>query len=87
MRSPLRSGGRSSEMSSKQQEAEAVVNWRRMELIQCGFPRQLAARVARDERYDLHQLTRLVEEGCSPALAVRILSPVGGLAAGEKQGA
>jgi hypothetical protein len=53
-----------------------VVNWRQLELEQCGFPRSLAARVARDERYDLHQLIELVQRGCSPALAVRILSPV-----------
>jgi hypothetical protein len=54
----------------------AVVNWRQLELEQCGFPPSLAARVARDERYDLHQLFELVQQGCSPALAVRILSPV-----------
>ena len=53
-----------------------VVNWRQLELEQCGFPRSLAARVARDDRYDLHQLIELLQEGCSPALAVRILSPV-----------
>jgi hypothetical protein len=65
-------------MPSTQRDSQAVVNWRRTELIQCGFPRQLAARVARDERYDLHQLIELVHEGCSPALAVRILSPAEG---------
>jgi hypothetical protein len=54
----------------------AVVNWRQLELEQCGFSPSLAARVARDERYDLHQLIGLVQEGCSPALAVRILSPL-----------
>jgi hypothetical protein len=54
------------------------VNWRRMELLRCGFPRALAARVARDERYDLHQVIELVESGCTPALAVRILPPVDG---------
>lgn len=53
------------------------LNWRRMELLRCGFPRSLAARVARDERYDLHQLIELVQQGCSPALAVRIVSPAG----------
>jgi len=63
-------------MPPKPRDAQAVVNWRRLELIDCGFPRSLAARVARDERYDLHQLIELVEQGCSPALAVRILSPV-----------
>jgi hypothetical protein len=63
-------------MPAKQRDAQAVVKWRRRELVQCGFPRQLAARVAHDERYDLHQLIELVHEGCSPALAVRILSPL-----------
>jgi hypothetical protein len=63
------------EMPAKQRDTETVVEWRRTELMQCGFPRQLAGRVARDERYDLHQLIELVHEGCSPALAVRMLSP------------
>jgi hypothetical protein len=55
-----------------------MVSWRRTELLHCGFPRALAARVARDERYDLHVLIDLVEHGCSPALAVRILLPLDG---------
>lgn len=63
-------------MPQQQGDAQAVVSWRRAELIHCGFPRALAARVARDERYDLHQLVELMEQGCSPALAVRILSPL-----------
>jgi len=63
-------------MPPKQRGGLAVVNWRQLELEQCGFPRTLAARVARDERYDLHQLVGLVQQGCSPALAVRILSPL-----------
>lgn len=62
----------------QQQESQAVVNWRRRELIHTGFPRPLAARVARDERYDLHELLELVQRGCPPALAVRILSPPDG---------
>ena len=53
-----------------------MVNWRQLELEQCGFPRPLAARVARDERYVLQELVGLVQEGCSPELAVRILSPL-----------
>ena len=63
-------------MPRQQRHAQAVVSWRRAELIHCGFPRALAARIARDERYDLHQLVELMEQGCSPALAVRILSPL-----------
>ena len=65
-------------MPSQQRDAQAVVNWRRTELVKCGFPPELAARVAGDERYDLHQLIELVHEGCSPAVAVRILSPLEG---------
>ena len=65
-------------MAPKQRDAKGVVTWRRMELVQCGFPPELAERVARDERYELQQLIQLVHEGCSPALAVRILSPVDG---------
>jgi hypothetical protein len=72
-------------MPPKQGDAADVVNWRRRELIQCGFPRQLATRVARDERYDLRQLIDLVQQaGCSPALAVRILSPPDRIDAGPE---
>ena len=60
----------------QQRDSQAVVNWRRRELIHRGFPRPLAARVARDERYDLHELIELVQQGCAPELAVRILSPL-----------
>ena len=59
-------------------DAQELVHWRRLELLQCGFPPSLAARVARDPRYDLHDLIELVEHGCSPSLAVRILSPLEG---------
>lgn len=65
-------------MTPKQQDVQALENWRRLELVQRGFPESLARRVARDERYDLHQLIELVEHGCSPALAARILSPLDG---------
>jgi hypothetical protein len=63
-------------MPPKHRDAQEVVNWRRLELIRCGFPGSLAERVAEDERYDLQQLIELVEQGSSPALAVRILTPV-----------
>jgi hypothetical protein len=63
-------------MRPKQRGGLAVVNWRQLELEQCGFPRSLAAQVARDERYHVHQLLELVQHGCSPDLAVRILSPL-----------
>lgn len=53
-----------------------VNRWRRQQLVQSGFSLPLAARVARDPRYDLHRLIELVEQGCPPELAVRILGPI-----------
>jgi hypothetical protein len=53
-----------------------VVRWRRDRLVHTGFPLPLAVRVANDSRYDLHALIELVERGCDPQLAVRILAPL-----------
>ncbi len=53
-----------------------VVAWRREQLVGCGFPLPLAAALAKDARYDLHALIELVERGCRPELAVRILAPL-----------
>jgi hypothetical protein len=71
-------------MAAEQRGGLEVVNWRQLELEQCGFSRSLAARIARDERYDLHQLVDLVRQGCSPTLAVRILTPLEGSGVAEK---
>lgn len=64
-------------MPTKRRDLQGVVEWRRAQLLHAGLPRSLAARVARDERYDLHELIQLVERGCAPSLAVRILQPLG----------
>ena len=53
-----------------------VVRWRREQLTDAGFPPSVAARLAEDARYDLHALIELVERGCRPELAVRILAPL-----------
>ena len=58
-----------------EREAE-VVTWRRDQLAASGFPLPLASRVARDSRYDIHELIELVERGCRAELAVRIVSPL-----------
>jgi len=55
-----------------------IVSWRRRQLIDAGFPRALAAAVAHDPAYDLHALIELVEHGCPPPLAARILAPLEG---------
>jgi hypothetical protein len=57
--------------------AGAEVNrWKREQLVHSGFPQPLAARLAKDPGYDLHRLIELVETGCPPELAVRILAPL-----------
>jgi hypothetical protein len=53
----------------------SIVGWRRDRLVAAGFPLPLAAEVARDSSYDLHAVIDLVERGCPPELAARILAP------------
>jgi hypothetical protein len=57
-------------------ERDEVCVWRRSQLLRAGFPESLAARAARDVRYDLHRLIELVDNGCPPELALRILGPL-----------
>ena len=57
-------------------EAREVVHWRRDQLVEAGFDPTPATRLAKDSRYDLHALIALVERGCPPDLAVRILAPL-----------
>jgi hypothetical protein len=59
----------------------AVVSWRRRQLVEAGFGAAFADSLARDPQYDLHALIELVEQGCPPELAVRILAPLEGSAA------
>ncbi|MGH3022461.1 MAG: hypothetical protein ACRDNI_02285 [Gaiellaceae bacterium] len=56
--------------------AREVVAWRRRQLTDAGFDRRLAAALARDCRMDLHAVVELVERGCPPDLAARILAPL-----------
>jgi hypothetical protein len=56
--------------------APEVVSWRHHQLGEAGFEPRLAARLAHDAGYDLHALIGLVERGCPPELAVRILAPL-----------
>jgi hypothetical protein len=59
------------------QRSEAdLVDWRRRQLRESGFPPLLAARLGRNPRFDLHAVIELVERGCPPDLAIRILAPL-----------
>jgi hypothetical protein len=61
--------------TTAEQTGNEVVRWRREQLVGSGFPLPLAARLAKDARYDLHALIELTKRGCEPELAVRILAP------------
>ncbi|HYY64756.1 MAG TPA: hypothetical protein VE688_09085 [Gaiellaceae bacterium] len=53
-----------------------LLSWRRRQLVAAGFRPTLASHIARDPAFDLHALIELVERGCPPTLAVRILAPI-----------
>jgi hypothetical protein len=57
-------------------EAAQVVAWRTRQLAAAGFDPGLAAELAAAGTYDLHALIELVESGCPPPLAARILAPL-----------
>jgi hypothetical protein len=52
------------------------VRWRTRRLISAGFSIDLAQQLARSDRIDLHRLLELVDRGCPPELAARILAPL-----------
>ena len=65
-----------SEESAARREAAAVVAWRRTRLRKAGFDGRLSERLSRECAVDLHALIELVERGCAPPLAARILAPL-----------
>lgn len=54
-------------------ESERVERWRTDELIRVGFDPEQATLLAVEPGVDLHSAIDLVERGCPPELAVRIL--------------
>ncbi len=53
-----------------------IIAWRVARLRDAGLSQLAAERLARDCRYDLHALLDLIDRGCPPELAVRILAPL-----------
>ena len=53
-----------------------LASWRRRRLCAAGFDAALAESVAHDCAMDLHALLSLVDRGCPPHLAARILAPL-----------
>ena len=52
------------------------MQWRAGRLLSAGFGADLAEDLAHQERIDLHALLKLVDRGCPPHLAARILAPL-----------
>lgn len=56
----------------------SLVQWRRRRLMAAGFDAPLAASLTKDEAVDLHELLVLLDRGCPPELAARIVAPIDG---------
>jgi len=54
-------------------ESERVERWRTDELIRVGFEPDAATVLAAEPEVDLHRAIELIEQGCPPDLALRIL--------------
>ena len=50
--------------------------WRAQRLVRAGVEADLAAELAADCALDLHAVIELIESGCPPDLAARILAPL-----------
>jgi hypothetical protein len=59
-----------------EQVPEAVAAWRRERLVAAGFERDHARRLAEGGRHDIHALLELIDRGCPPELAERIVAPL-----------
>ena len=58
------------------QASEAIVAWRERRLELAGFAPSIARELAGTWEIDLHELLELVDGGCPPHLAARILAPL-----------
>jgi hypothetical protein len=65
-----------SQPSTSDRAATGLVPWRRRRLQRAGFDARLAERLAGDRGFDLHAVLELVDRGCPPDLAARILAPL-----------
>jgi hypothetical protein len=54
-------------------EIERVERWRAAVLERAGYPHEASARIAARHDVDLHRAVQLLERGCSPELALKIL--------------
>ena len=62
--------------SRRRDVSREVASWRRDILLRAGFDSDVAGELAQDARVDLHDMLELVDRGCPPELAARILAPL-----------
>jgi len=63
-------------VAPRREPASDVEVWRLRRLVEAGFALPLALRLAVTPGVDLHALLAMVDRGCRPDLAARILSPI-----------
>lgn len=63
-------------MSTRRHVPGEVLVWRRNVLCQAGCDPALARHLAEDGDIDVHELLNLIDRGCPPALAARIVAPL-----------
>ena len=61
------------ELHPRESEHERVERWRADRLERAGYTAEQAAELAGRSDVDLHQAVGLVEQGCEPEVAFRIL--------------
>jgi hypothetical protein len=59
-------------LESGQDERSKVEGWRLHVLVEAGYPVEIAERIATSD-VDLHEAVELIEQGCTPDVAERIL--------------
>jgi hypothetical protein len=62
--------------AARVREPADTVAWRRARLRKAGFGTALTEHLSHECGVDLHALIELVERGCPPPLAARILAPL-----------
>ena len=65
-----------SNITHRSGRSPGLIAWRRSQLVGAGFDAPTADLFAQTESVDLHALIELVERGCTPELAARIMAPI-----------
>jgi hypothetical protein len=69
--------GRHTTPAAPPPSSRPVIEWRRRRLLAAGFAPGSAAELARRTDVDLHAVLELIDRGCPPPLATRIVAPLG----------